>query len=236
MLTLFTTPQNGFGMDIFNAVSSSNVGEVNRLIEDGVDLDTPDKFGWTPIFIAVSRCDEKIASLLIDAGADIYKIDNYGFGIFNYICSSSYDKEIKENILNDIINKRARILKGLDFEDEVSELIKAIIRDDFNELIKLKTNGANVNSEGKYGWTPLMHAIASCNKRITKYLLENGADISKFSKNMEAFICVKVTDYDEKDFFTIKSMIDQAKAGKKSIEDTSGIKLIRPKIGDPILP
>eukprot|EP00403_Amphidinium_massartii_P043443 CAMPEP_0178444764 /NCGR_PEP_ID=MMETSP0689_2-20121128/39729_1 /TAXON_ID=160604 /ORGANISM="Amphidinium massartii, Strain CS-259" /LENGTH=190 /DNA_ID=CAMNT_0020069113 /DNA_START=50 /DNA_END=622 /DNA_ORIENTATION=+ len=60
---------------------ASNLGdleEVLKLIKDGADIDTQDKYGWTALRYAVRGDRYVVAEALIDAGADLNKPSSSG--------------------------------------------------------------------------------------------------------------------------------------------------------------
>ena len=63
------------------AVDQQNKNIVSLLTEhDEIDVNIPDKTGWTPLLLAASKGNIDIATLLLDADADIdYKDPNTGW-------------------------------------------------------------------------------------------------------------------------------------------------------------
>lgn len=56
---------------LFEAIEKNNIGQIQNLINQGVDLNTRNARGDTPLIAAILNGKEEIANLLIDQGADI---------------------------------------------------------------------------------------------------------------------------------------------------------------------
>ena len=63
----------------FQAVRSGDIAEVKRLIEEGVDVNTQDKFGHTALIPASNFGYTEVAQLLIEEGVDVNAQDIEGF-------------------------------------------------------------------------------------------------------------------------------------------------------------
>ncbi len=55
--------------DLFHAVKTSNLSEIQRLVESGADVNIKDSVGWTPLMYATENDDKKIAKKLLELGA-----------------------------------------------------------------------------------------------------------------------------------------------------------------------
>ena len=71
--------------DFHYNVYSGNIKEVQRMIDDGVNINGRDDSGYTALIHAVNGNDIGMVNLLLDYGADPYLQDNYG-GISIKIC------------------------------------------------------------------------------------------------------------------------------------------------------
>ena len=68
-VTQFTHADSGESLK--KAVIEGNLSAVRILLEKGFDVETKDKFGWTPLMYAASKDRYEIAELLIQHGADV---------------------------------------------------------------------------------------------------------------------------------------------------------------------
>ena len=64
---------------LFSAIESRNLDEIRCLINNGVDINTKDKYGETALIHATDNADKKIVRLLIELGADINSQDDEGW-------------------------------------------------------------------------------------------------------------------------------------------------------------
>jgi ankyrin repeat protein len=64
-------------------------------------------------------------------------------------------------------------------EELFASLEDIVYRGDFEEFKRFFENGADVNMQNKYGWTPLHIAIRRNHRNMVEYLLDNGADIDR---------------------------------------------------------
>lgn len=65
-------------MQLYDAVRSFRVAEVQQIIEEGVDVNEGFMAGDTPLLIAVRANHASITGLLVDAGADVNVQDSQG--------------------------------------------------------------------------------------------------------------------------------------------------------------
>lgn len=65
-------------------------------------------------------------------------------------------------------------------KEELFESLEDIVyRDDFEAFKSFFEDGADINMQNKYGWTPLHVSIRRNRKDMVEYLLDNGADIDR---------------------------------------------------------
>ena len=63
----------------WDACFNGEVAEVQRLLQDGADLNARDSYGRTPLHLAVTRGHVRVSELLISHGADVNATSNNGF-------------------------------------------------------------------------------------------------------------------------------------------------------------
>lgn len=113
---------------IHEAVLDRDIAAVERLIRSGATLEGRDEVGATPLISACSSGQFRIAELLIDAGADVFAVDDFGVTAGRMAQQSRIRESSSEG------RARARVLermeeKGFPFpapnSDEVSALKEA---------------------------------------------------------------------------------------------------------------
>jgi ankyrin repeat protein len=63
---------------LYEATRDGDIKKVKSLIADGVDVNSRDWNGGTPLHLAVSHGGPDLVELLLDHGADINATDKYG--------------------------------------------------------------------------------------------------------------------------------------------------------------
>jgi ankyrin repeat protein len=121
-----------------------------------------------PIHLAIQENDQSLLELLLDSGANPDAFADFDpmrlqeFPVHRYLISPT----------------------------ALAPLHLATIQVNLEMAKLLIAKGANVNSKDGYGLTPLMHAIATQDDKLTKLLLENGADVNVWvDKVASAGVC-----------------------------------------------
>lgn len=70
--------------EFFNACRKGDVNKVKELLEKGMNTNIQDKFGISPLMIAVGRPDKEIALLLIANGANVNSLDSNGRSVMDW--------------------------------------------------------------------------------------------------------------------------------------------------------
>jgi ankyrin repeat protein len=167
--------KNGI-VQLLNAISKNNLGIVESLIKDGIDINLANKDGFTPLVLAAYINRLEIVESLIKAGFDLNKANEAGYTPLSYA--------IKNNNL-EIVN--ALINAGVDFNKAItktnaSPLVLAAYINSLEIVESLIKAGADVNKADKDGYTPLLNAIFKNNLKIVNALINAGADVNKVSK------------------------------------------------------
>ncbi len=139
---------NNYKVSLFNAVKSGDINLIKSFVEKGVDVNTRNKYGWTPLHWAAFRGKTEVVKLLIEKGADVNTKTTKGWwcGFIKY---------------------------GKD-----STPLYMAVNNGHTEVVKLLIEkGANVNAKDINGWTPLHVAALSGVTEVAKLLIEKGADV-----------------------------------------------------------
>ena len=119
---------------------------VRAMVRDGADVNARDKNGETPLHLVTDRA---LAQALIDAGADITARERFSYTPLHIACMDD-----KEEIIECLIHAKADVNALSD--DEITPLHLAQSAAAVKLLVQ---NGANLNSQDKYGDTPAMKAV-----------------------------------------------------------------------------
>ena len=158
---------------IHDAAKKGNLQEVQRLINEGVDVDAGDKEGRTALHWAVHKQNTKLTKFLVESGADVNIEDNYGRSAFHLASQTSelgYTKALAR-----FLNK---YIKKMDRENMKEAIHEAAEAGNLQEVQLLINEGVDINAVDKHGWTPLHVAVHKQNVMLTKFLVANGADVN----------------------------------------------------------
>jgi ankyrin repeat protein len=150
--------------------------DVNRLIQEGVDVNAADKEGRTLLMWAARfNADEAVLLALIEKGANVNAASLHGATPLMFAAIS----HLNHTALLPSLEKGANV-NATDKNGTTPLMIAAMHNSVPAILSVLIEKGANVNATDKNGVTPLMYANNSPNiEKILSVLLENDADAAK---------------------------------------------------------
>ncbi|MFP3020595.1 MAG: ankyrin repeat domain-containing protein [Wolbachia sp.] len=151
------------GTPLHFAAQEGNSNMVQFLLDKGADIEAQNAYNKKPLHLAVEAGKLKVVRLLLDRGANIKAADMYG--------QTPLDLAIKKGY-EDIVEVLKQ--KQLDLD---KELLIAAEKGDIEKVRDSIRQGANVNVQGRQGWTPVFWAIQKNNFNIIELLLDNNADI-----------------------------------------------------------
>nr|WP_133138292.1 ankyrin repeat domain-containing protein [Legionella tucsonensis] len=130
---------------LLSAVKARNVELINKLIEKGVNLNTPNKQGLTPLMLACRHGFDEIVQILLENGANTDLTDKKGNSALHHACIEGYT-----NIAQQIISSNPELV-NLSNTEKISPLMYAITLHEDVELAKLLlANKSEVNFAGLY--------------------------------------------------------------------------------------
>ena len=145
-----------------------NVAMLRHLLAKGLPVDAKSAQGTTPLVALSTEGDEKIVSILLEAGADVNATSGEAESAGNtplHMACTGEDKDAQKAI------DTAAALGGpravLNPSAEPEERVRTIKR--------LLEAGANLNALNKNSYTPLHMAVFNGRLEVAKVLLENGA-------------------------------------------------------------
>ena len=163
--------QQGYAFSAKGFARSAEKGDrdaVLLFLRSGVDIDTQDERGWTPLMISTFNGREEIALLLIENGANVNAKDSAGYGPLHWSAFNGFD-----SVVESLIDKRAAV--NAVSNHGWSPLLQAATRGHLKIAEQLIEAGADVNLASHDGWTPLHKAAANGHAGIVKLLLAHGA-------------------------------------------------------------
>lgn len=154
---------------LFNAIENQDFDVVKLLVDCGVNVNTQDERGYTPLIAAIKEENEEIVQLLLDAHADTL-IKTYQDSSALMIAASV------EHI--GIFKKMLAYPHSIDDESlSNTTALTVAIRHYNNDAVKeLLIHHANPNYTNQNNRTPLLCALKECNQVAIDLLIAHGAD------------------------------------------------------------
>jgi ankyrin repeat protein len=152
--------------------------EVARyLLSHGLDVNSTNLLGETPIMMATLSCHLGICELFILNGADLQKRNKDGKGVFHYFARSNWRRKVKEE-KNEIARKYISLSVDPNMRSDNGDTAMHICAFDGNKanLEILMEIGANIEEKNNVFRTPLHSAILWGSRSVAKLLLEKGAN------------------------------------------------------------
>ncbi len=163
--------QQGYAFSPRGFTQSAEKGDhkaVLLFLESGVDINSRDEHGWTPLMISTFNGKEEVAILLIRSGADVNAKDKSGYGPMHWAAFKGYN-----NVVKLLVEKKANV--NAISTHGLTPLLQAATRGHLLAVAQLIAAGANVNLASNDGWTPLHKAAANGHIEVVKLLLSKGA-------------------------------------------------------------
>lgn len=172
-------PSGNMGLNLFQLLIWHNFYDIIADILGNTDnngiINTTGSKGITPLMLACSRGNLKMAKLLLKHGADVSACDTDGKNVYNYLASpyikglmSAYECQ-RKSLLQ--IREIARILP----EGDNKEYINQKDKDGMTPLVRM-LNGSNTNSS----WA------------LTDIFLEKGADTNYIDENGNTLLIMAI--------------------------------------------
>lgn len=154
---------------------ASSIGDkkgVELLLQLGVNINIKNEAGLTPLMMASISRNIETAKFLIDSGADVNVVDNWGNTALLYSDSVEITRLLLESQRLTTLEQR-----GVHYVAGHTPLLKAVYRGSIQQVQLLLQYGANVNTRDPRGATPLTLARRCRHHEIEVLLLAHGAVI-----------------------------------------------------------
>jgi ankyrin repeat protein len=189
------------------AAASGDVGEIDRLVKQGAELNARDGNGRTPMIVAAFRQDDAAVRALIEAGANVNALD-----------FQSYDVITIAAVQNDMDTLKAALAAGGNARAITSPyngtaLIAAAHLGNAEVCEVLIHARAPLNHVNNLGWTALLEAIVLGDgswryQKTVDALIKAGADVNLADRQG----ATPLTLARQKSFKKIAAQLEQAGA------------------------
>lgn len=184
------------------AAKNDKLDNVRILLDAGANVNARNNFHSSPLLIAIQESQsESLTKLLINAGADLNAVSDWGWGALHLTVNGVYEDGIFSG--TDLSNIAKLLLDaGADIELKTMEgrsaLALAAINKNPNTMKVLLDYGADVNTQDEWKWTPLMNAVFKAKSAaLSKILLNAGADANTQNKFGSTALHLTVDSEDE---------------------------------------
>jgi ankyrin repeat protein len=167
---------------LIKASASGDSLAVQKLINEGANINEPDSRGMTPLMYTIQYNNIEMVEALIKKGADVKIKDKSGCTPLYYAVSAGNCKLVKM-----LIDKGADINLGDNYKRTP---LMNIAYDNIDMVKLLIENGADVNAKDYAGKTALMFASSPV---IVGILIDKGADV--YAKNNEGYTVLQDAYY-----------------------------------------
>ncbi|XP_036963127.1 ankyrin repeat, SAM and basic leucine zipper domain-containing protein 1 [Acanthopagrus latus] len=155
------------------AISRGDVGTVEQLLDNGMDVETRLGFEWTPLMCAVNVANYDLAKLLLDRGASA----NFSKDLLTVLMASITASASEDKIARcvELLLSRNADPNMVDRSQMTCLMLAA--RDGYSKVINLLvSHGADINTQDCNGYTALSIAVQYGREEAVLKLLQLGAD------------------------------------------------------------
>ncbi|XP_044048767.1 ankyrin repeat, SAM and basic leucine zipper domain-containing protein 1 [Siniperca chuatsi] len=155
------------------AISKGDIGAVEQLLDNGMDVETRLGFDWTPLMCAVSVANYDLAKLLLDRGASAnFSKDHWTLLMASCTASASEDKIarcvellLSRNADPNVVDRSEMTCLMLTAKSGYSKVINLLV-----------SHGAEINVQDSNGYTALSIAVQYGREEAVLKLIQLGAD------------------------------------------------------------
>ncbi|XP_040050040.1 ankyrin repeat, SAM and basic leucine zipper domain-containing protein 1 isoform X1 [Gasterosteus aculeatus] len=155
------------------AIDKGDIGTVQQLLDNGLDVETRLRFEWTPLMCAVSVANYDLAKLLLDRGASAnFSKDHWTVLMASCTASATEDQTAR---CVELLLSRSADPNMVDRSQMTCLMLAA--RDGHSKVINLLvSHGAAINVQDANGYTALCIAVQYDREEAVLQLLQLGAD------------------------------------------------------------
>ncbi|XP_061533343.1 ankyrin repeat, SAM and basic leucine zipper domain-containing protein 1 [Phycodurus eques] len=156
-----------------NAISEGNVGAIEQLLDNGIDVDCKLCFDWTPLMCAVGVANDNVAKFLLDRGAN-GNFSKDGWTVLMAGCTALAKEDKIARCVDLLLSRNAD--PNMADRSQVTCLMLAA-RDNYCKVLNLlASHGADLNMQDANGYTALSLAVHHGREKAVLKLLQLGAD------------------------------------------------------------
>ena len=175
----------------FTAIRKNDLKTLSEILNNGlVDVNQTNKWGNTPLKIALTHLNYKMIKLLVDHGADLEAKDKHGKTILDHAIEQAHLPTMKMLIeAGANVEENQDAINKLEKEVAQQEFLKALNQNDIQKVTQLLETGLiNTNKYNTDGTTPLEKSLTFLSTDMAKLLIKYGADLEAEDDNGHTFL------------------------------------------------
>lgn len=177
-----------FNNTLIDVVSSNKLDILKILVADYINVDCRDpETGKTLLMIACKNQYVDMVKVLLDAGANIYAVDNDCLAVTDYNMTDEIRQTFRDVIIDHFYSSLCNpVIQDLCKKDKIDALLLALVKrnDIYRIKLFLETYSCinHINCVDSNGHTLLHLAIQYNYVRLARYLIRSGANVNTISK------------------------------------------------------
>jgi uncharacterized protein len=154
--------------EFFARISRGDMSAVVLFVNAGMDIDTPNEQGWTPLMVALFEGREDVALFLIKKGANVNFSDRSGYRPVHWAAFKAYT-----TVINEIVARNGDVNAETDYG--WTALLQAASLGHVATVEALLRHGARPNAKDKEGAAAIHKAASNDHADLTRALVRGGA-------------------------------------------------------------
>lgn len=154
--------------EFFARISRGDMSTVVLFVNAGMDIDTPNEQGWTPLMVALFEGHEEVALFLIKKGANVNFSDRSGYQPVHWAAFKAYT-----TVIDEIVTRSGDVNAQTDYG--WTALLQAASLGHVATVDCLLRHGAQPNSRDKEGAAAIHKAASNDHADVARALVRGGA-------------------------------------------------------------
>ena len=154
--------------EFFARISRGDMSAVVLFVNAGMDIDTPNEQGWTPLMVALFEGREEVALFLIKKGANVNFSDRSGYRPVHWAAFKGYT-----TVIDEIVTRSGDVNAETDYG--WTALLQAASLGHVATVDCLMRHGAKPNSRDKEGAAAIHKAASNDHGDVARALVRGGA-------------------------------------------------------------
>ncbi len=154
--------------EFFARISRGDLNTVVLFVNAGMDIDTPNEQGWTPLMVALFEGREEVALFLIKKGADVNFSDRSGYRPVHWAAFKGYT-----TVIDEIVARGGDVNAETDYG--WTALLQAASLGHVATIECLLRHGAQPNARDKDGAAAIHKAASNDHADVARALVRGGA-------------------------------------------------------------